>query len=331
MSKKDNKNTKKTLIIDLIFFGLIIIIISSWFLDIFNLFPEKICNMSLACFKLNKTLIYILYGFVLSIIIFINQRYYGKKQLDEYKKEFELLKAVDKDTRKSKDLALDWFSNDTEAILFYFPNSFIPAFWNDYGKFFKEDFSDKIRNLTDSSKQQIILLGPSSDDQSQINHILEMIKQQTKPYDVFKNEPWTRFINSETSIEDISNQIKTQYTYLINLFESEVNGKNFIKLIKKDNKDFWDNKPNFSFVLRKLKNKEFEMLIIDTHNVINDLDETFRNSIIGNSIDKDNVDVLFDVPTNYIIRNNNALRLLLTSIFQTSLNDEEEIASLFLN
>jgi hypothetical protein len=332
MNKDTNINKETYPIIDKLFLGLVIVIGITLFLDVSNLYPSKMYNFS--WFKNianNKELVYILYGFLLSIIIFLNQRYYGKTQHEKYINDLDLLKAVERDTRASKKLALDWFDDETEALLFYFPNTLIPGFWNDFGKFFDEQLKEKFENLTDDKRKDIFVIGPSENNSSQLEHILNKIKESDEAKKILLDEPWKRKFNNLTDIDEILSDLKLNYKLKINNFSTLIKRKEFVQLQPIDDIGYWKGKPNFSFVLKKNKYREYELLIIDTFNVIKVPSNTIKVVKSLNHIDSDNVSALFSEPINYVIKNKDALELFLSSLFQTAFKEEERIVELFLN
>ncbi len=349
-ARKKIKFTFAVFIIVIISFTLLIV------LDFANISKYNLFKNPIFTYLVNnKGIIYIFFGFLLSVTIFFNQHYIGKDQAREYQEQIDelndkvkklnddlsKLEAVKKERKEIEKIAINWFDETTDSILFYFPYTIFPGFWNDGGLFFRNSILGELNKLTEEDKiRKIIFRGPIPDvgdnylekiinsiveREEELNNLIKDMQHDFKSV-VLKN------LNPPTH-QAVKEDIKKSYESLYRFFEQQIEKKPFIsyKLGEEIKKSYWLNKPNYSFVLRKMKNEDLQLLIIDTFGILknnsNNINIIKPNNLMDNEI---NEGFLFKSPNNYIIENDSVLTLFISTLFQTVFFEDREIKECFL-
>lgn len=323
----------------LISFGIIILL-----LEILNI-PTKIFSPNIVFFIKEKEVIYFLISIMYAILIFVNQNLNSDKYKNELEVKIEKLEAIRSHRDNIINTAVKWLDDkDTEIILFYFPLTFIPAYWTDFGDFFKSRLKQKIDNLSKEDNKKIIFIGPDSETTGNFDKIMSLIESKDIKSILTNENDRVKKINSygEKDVQKICDKLRKSYPEDMDNFIKSINNNNkedFILARPISNAKYWYGKPTFSFIYRKTKlnpnaipKQNVELIIADTFGIIEEpinARKVFSDN--GELINENTIEEILKNPPFYEIKNDKVSNLMISSIMQTAFHNEDEILSHILN
>ena len=280
-------------------------------------------------------------GIIASIIIYRLQSLIGKKTdtvinaIDKNILDLQLIKQ----NQDLKETIEQWFNKngDPEMMLFYFPYTLCPGFWN-----YADTLKRELQDLVDKHNIKCILIGPKLSPNDITSIIINKIKADHKVIGdgMFKNkmekilEDKNEREKKETNIQPNEQNNGDKLAEIVQRKYNEA--VNDINNIEKDHHRFkvFSLPPNennlfsFSFVITMNNRRAQEIVILDTFNFYTSDLSKLKNhigisSILDGRSPKESLEFLFKRPSTILIKNQNLANFIFSMFLEYSYKNKE--------